>query len=166
MDVPTLRRRGYDGAALTDPCRRKSEPPQCERIGASVADNQNKVTIAGEMVNGSIDVALLRPALRANGIGLGQDLGEQAPGYPSHSAMNFTGSAPPNTAWLSVCDEASYGDVNVCADMLDSEINGDSAVGLQRSSRTVAGKRLLPAPAMPRGPTRCGSGYWIRAPAW
>ncbi|MEX0681955.1 MAG: hypothetical protein WED85_02870 [Dehalococcoidia bacterium] len=94
-------------------------------------DNQNKVTVH-PVVGGTeaIDLTELRAVLRAGEISLGSDLGEQAPGYPSHFAMNFEGQSPPNTAWLSVCDQALSGDATVCADMLDSEINGEQCGGV------------------------------------
>ena len=38
--------------------------------------------------------------------------------------------APPNTAWLAVSSQPSYGDVTVCADMIDSEINGEQCGGV------------------------------------
>lgn len=94
-------------------------------------DNQNRVTVrppgGGPEI---IELTELRGVLRANEISLGPDLGEQAPGYPSHFAMNFQGKAPPSTAWLAVCDRASFGDSTVCADMLDSEINGEQCGGV------------------------------------
>lgn len=92
--------------------------------------NQNKVTVQAPGGGPeAIDLNELRGVLRASEISLGQDLGEQAPGYPSHFAMNFVGQSPPNTAWLSVCDQVAYGDATVCADMLDSEINGEQCGG-------------------------------------
>ena len=98
---------------------------------AASPDNQNKVTV--QPVAGgteTIDLTELRSVLRAGEISLGPDLGEQAPGYPSHFAMNLTGQAPPSTAWLAVCDRASYGDSTVCADHIDSEINGEQCGGV------------------------------------
>jgi hypothetical protein len=98
--------------------------------GTASPDNANKVIVQSPGVPGTIALADLRPVLRANEISLGQDVGEQAPGYESHFAMNFVGQAPPSGAWLAVCDNATYGAAKVCADHIDSEINGEQCGGV------------------------------------
>ena len=95
------------------------------------ADNQNKVTVppAGGGT-GIIDLTQLRSVLRGNEISLGPDLGEQKPPLLPHTAVNFEGQSPPNTAWLTVHDQAVFGDGTVSADMIDSEINGEQCGGV------------------------------------
>lgn len=109
-------------------------------------DNQNKVTVQpGGGGAESIDLTLLRSVLRGSEISLGPDLGEEAPGYANHAAMNFEGQSPPNTAWLAVYDLAAYGDVTVCADMLDSEINGEQCGGVAALMTEGSGGRAIVA---------------------
>jgi hypothetical protein len=107
-----------------------SGQPAAVTIQAS-ANNQHRLTVqlAGGGTPG-IDLTRLRAVLRASEISYGPDLGEQAPGYATHDAVNFAGQSPPSTAWLTVCDEVATGDAQVCADHLDSEINGEQCGGV------------------------------------
>jgi hypothetical protein len=107
-------------------------------------DNQNRVTVQpGGGGAEIIDLTQLRSVLRGSEISLGPDVGEEAPGYPNHAAMNFQGPSPPSTAWLAVYDLAAYGDVTVCADMLDSEINGEQCGGVVALMTEGAGGRAI-----------------------
>jgi hypothetical protein len=95
-------------------------------------DDQNRVTVETSGGGGTevIDLASLRAVLRASEISLGPDLGQQKPPLLPHTAINFQGQSPPNTAWLAIFDGATYGDATVCADMIDSEINGEQCGGV------------------------------------
>ncbi len=94
-------------------------------------DDQNRVTVQpGGAGPGTIDPAQLQSVLRASEISLGPDLGEEAPPLAAHTAVNFEGPSPPSSAWLSVYNQKTYGDLTVSADMLDSEINGEQCGGV------------------------------------
>jgi hypothetical protein len=122
-----------------------SGQPAVIQIQAS-PDNQNRVTVQPAGAGAEpIDLTLLRSVLRAGEISLGPDLGEQKPPLLAHAAMNFEGPSPPSTAWLAVYDGAAYGDVTVCADMLDSEINGEQCGGVVALATEGTGGRAIVA---------------------
>src|SRR6185369_11360022 len=64
------------------------------------ADDQNRLTVQASGASGDLDETRLRPVLRASEISYGPDLGEQAPGYATHLAVNLVGQSPPTAAWL------------------------------------------------------------------
>ncbi|HEV8117512.1 MAG TPA: hypothetical protein VGQ32_03250, partial [Thermoanaerobaculia bacterium] len=110
------------------------------------ADNQNRVTVQSSGGgSGAIDLRGLRGVLRASEMALGNDVGEQKPPLLPHFALNFDGPSPPATAWLAVSDLAAYGDVTVCADHLDSEINGEQCGGVAALVTEGSGGRAIVA---------------------
>ncbi|MGE0680764.1 MAG: hypothetical protein AB7P69_07630 [Candidatus Binatia bacterium] len=87
--------------------------------------------LAGGVRADEIDLSTLSRVLRAAEIDLGPspDLGEEAPGYLNHPALNMIGQSPPNLAWLALSNSALYGAGTACVSHMDSVVNGEQCAG-------------------------------------